>query len=205
MHDREDAGLPVVLPFQFTAVGEQARHARIPPRPPRQLSIQSRQSHARRLHRRLVGRDHLAQRRRQAGLRQVGPPASGQQGARPQFDPLLPGFQDWGTWWQGEIAGEYFLANSNLVSHQVRLHVTPKESVGAGLIGYLFRLDELTGAPRVTSKDLAFELDAYQDGVNADRWAGDYSRTKREVDKTRRFKVRLAEGGGWAARLRPRN
>jgi len=51
----------------------------------------------------------------------------------------------------------------------------------------------------------AFELDAYADGVNADRWASDYARTKSEVDRTRRVKVRLAEGGGWAARLRPRN
>jgi hypothetical protein len=23
------------------------------------------------------------------------------------FEPLFPGFYDWGTWWQGEIAGEY--------------------------------------------------------------------------------------------------
>jgi alpha-glucosidase len=50
-----------------------------------------------------------------------------------------------------------------------------------------------------------FELDAYADGVNADRWASDYARAKSEVDRTRRLKVHLAEGGGWAARLRPRN
>jgi alpha-glucosidase len=50
-----------------------------------------------------------------------------------------------------------------------------------------------------------FELDAYADGVNADRWASDYARAKSEVDGTRRLKVHLAEGGGWAARLRPRN
>jgi hypothetical protein len=80
------------------------------------------------------------------------------------FDPLLAGFNDWGKWWQGEIAGEYFLANSNLVSHQVRLHLTPSESVGTGLIAYLFSLDQPPSlAPGVTSKDLAFELDAYCD------------------------------------------
>src|SRR5437870_2011741 len=50
-----------------------------------------------------------------------------------------------------------------------------------------------------------FELDAYADGVNADRWASDYARAKSDVDRTRRLKVHLAEGGGWAARLRPRN
>jgi alpha-glucosidase len=53
--------------------------------------------------------------------------------------------------------------------------------------------------------DGSFELDAYEDGVNADRWASDYRRTKNEADRTRRLKIHLAEGGGWAARLRPRN
>jgi hypothetical protein len=85
------------------------------------------------------------------------------------FDSLLPGFYEWGTWWQGEIAGEYFLANSNLQSHQLRLHVSPAESVGAGLIAYLFRLHQPPSlAPRVTSKDLALELDAYCDWEVAD-------------------------------------
>ncbi len=49
------------------------------------------------------------------------------------FDPLFLGFYDWGTWWQGEIAGEYFLSNSNLISHEVRVHTTPTESIGTGL------------------------------------------------------------------------
>ena len=43
--------------------------------------------------------------------------------ANEAFDPLFLGFYDWGTWWQGEIAGEYFLSNSNLMSHLVRVHV----------------------------------------------------------------------------------
>jgi alginate export protein len=80
------------------------------------------------------------------------------------FDSLLPGFYDWGTWWQGEIAGEYFVSNSNLVSHQVRLHLTPSESVSGGLIGYSFLLDQPASfAPGVTSDKLATELDAYVD------------------------------------------
>ena len=54
------------------------------------------------------------------------------------FDPLFPGFHDWGTWWQGEIAGEYFLSNSNLTSQQARVHFAPTESLGTGLIGYSF-------------------------------------------------------------------
>jgi len=80
------------------------------------------------------------------------------------FDSLLPGFYDWGTWWQGEIAGEYFLANSNLNSHQARLHLTPSESVSGGLIAFLFRLDRPASfGPQVTSKDVAVELDGYCD------------------------------------------
>jgi hypothetical protein len=78
------------------------------------------------------------------------------------FDPLLPGFSDWGAWWQGEIAGEYFLSNSNLVSHQLRVHVTPSESLGAGLIGYAFEADHAASFGS-DSDNIAIELDAYAD------------------------------------------
>ena len=80
------------------------------------------------------------------------------------FDPLMPGLDDWGTWWQGEIAGEYFVSNSNLVSHQARLHLAPTESVGTGLIFYKFLLDEPAALdPGLTADDIAVELDAYLD------------------------------------------
>jgi hypothetical protein len=80
------------------------------------------------------------------------------------FDSLFTGFYDWGTWWQGEIAGEYLVVNSNLASHQLRLHLKPSESIGTGLIAYLFRLDQPASyAPGVTSKDLLSELDGYCD------------------------------------------
>ena len=80
------------------------------------------------------------------------------------FDPLLPGFHDWGSWWQGEIAGEYFVSNSNLASHLVRAHVTPSESVGTGLIVFKYLLDQPASfAPGVTDKSLAVEMDAYVD------------------------------------------
>jgi len=80
------------------------------------------------------------------------------------FDPLLPGFHDWGTWWQGEIAGEYFLSNSNLSSHMLRAHVVPTDAVSGGLMFYKFRLDQPAAfAPGVTDKNVAFEMDAYVD------------------------------------------
>jgi hypothetical protein len=84
--------------------------------------------------------------------------------ANETFDSLLPGFHDWGTWWQGEIAGEYFLANSNLISHQVRLHLDPSEAIGTGLLFYKFLADEPAAvAPGVTARDVAFEMDWYMD------------------------------------------
>jgi hypothetical protein len=78
------------------------------------------------------------------------------------FDPLFPGFSDWGTWWQGEIAGEYFLSNSNLKSHQIRVHAVPNDSVETGIIFYRFLADQPASYGQgVTSNDLAFEVNAY--------------------------------------------
>ena len=49
----------------------------------------------------------------------------------------------------------------------------------------------------------SFTMDAYQDGVNADRAASDYKKVTGRADRATRLKIKLAEGGGWAARLRP--
>ena len=78
------------------------------------------------------------------------------------FDGLWTGFYDWGSWWQGEIAGEYFLSNSNLISNQVRVHAKPTESIGTGLILYDFHFDN-TESAGVTSDNIATELDWYMD------------------------------------------
>ena len=84
--------------------------------------------------------------------------------ANEAFDPLFLGFHDWGYWFQGEIAGGYFLANSNLKSQLVRVHVTPKDSLSGGLLFFKFDLDQPQAiAPGVTDKDVAFEFDAYTD------------------------------------------
>ena len=48
-----------------------------------------------------------------------------------------------------------------------------------------------------------FQIDAYQDGVNADRYGSDYQRTKSPVTRSTKMKIKLAEGGGWAARIVP--
>ena len=78
------------------------------------------------------------------------------------FDGLFTGFNDWGEWWQGEIAGEYFVSNSNLISHQLRVHTKPNEAISTGLIFYDFILDNPESAG-VTSDEVATELDWYMD------------------------------------------
>jgi alpha-glucosidase len=46
-----------------------------------------------------------------------------------------------------------------------------------------------------------FTMEAYQDGVNADRYASDYKKVTMPVTKTTKLKIELARGGGWAARI----
>ena len=48
-----------------------------------------------------------------------------------------------------------------------------------------------------------FTMDAYQDGVNADRMAGDYKKIGMQVNRNTKLKIKLAPGGGWAAHLHP--
>jgi alpha-glucosidase len=49
--------------------------------------------------------------------------------------------------------------------------------------------------------DGTFHMQSYEDGVNADRMAGDYRMKKSEVSKSTKLRIKLAPGGGWAARL----
>jgi alpha-glucosidase len=46
-----------------------------------------------------------------------------------------------------------------------------------------------------------FTMEAYQDGVNADRNASDYKKTTIQVTRNTKLKLPLASGGGWAARI----
>jgi hypothetical protein len=58
------------------------------------------------------------------------------------FDALFYGMSDWGTWYQGEILGNFVATNSNLETHAFRLRVEPDESWKINLIGMIFELDE---------------------------------------------------------------
>jgi hypothetical protein len=84
--------------------------------------------------------------------------------ANEAFEPLMPGFHDWGTWFQGEIVGGYALANSNLLSHRARIHVEPSDTISGGLMLYKFLIDQPgTFEAGVTSRDFALETDLYVD------------------------------------------
>jgi alpha-glucosidase len=63
--------------------------------------------------------------------------------------------------------------------------------------------------PRELDIDLSFlpdgsySMEAYQDGVNADRYGSDYRQVKSSANKSTKLKLKLAPGGGWAARIHP--
>jgi alpha-glucosidase len=46
-----------------------------------------------------------------------------------------------------------------------------------------------------------FTVDAYNDGVNADRNASDYKKSTQQITRTTKLKIHLAPGGGFAARV----
>lgn len=58
------------------------------------------------------------------------------------FATIAYGFTDYGTWFQGEISGNYPLGNSNLNSHMARLQLFPNEDLTLNVIYYDFTLDQ---------------------------------------------------------------
>jgi len=49
--------------------------------------------------------------------------------------------------------------------------------------------------------DGSFTLESYQDGMNADRNAGDYKKSTQQITRATKLKIHLAPGGGFAARV----
>jgi hypothetical protein len=80
---------------------------------------------------------------------------------------------DWGTWYQGDILGNWISSNSNLNSHQARLSLSLNDMFNVNLIYYHFLLDSqhVSGSmAAVTSKDLADEVDLDLDLIITDWW-----------------------------------
>ena len=61
--------------------------------------------------------------------------------------------------------------------------------------------------PRELTVDFSFldagnyTIEIYRDGVNADRNGNDYKKIVRQITNTDSMKIKLAPGGGWAARI----
>ena len=49
----------------------------------------------------------------------------------------------------------------------------------------------------------SYSADIFKDGINADRYGGDYRKITRIISKCDPLTIRLAPGGGWAAILKP--
>lgn len=75
------------------------------------------------------------------------------------FDPLFYGMTGgWGSWFMGEIVGEYMLYNTNENVHMVHLSANPQDNLSIGVIGYRFSLDESVGG---ASGHFADEVNVY--------------------------------------------
>ncbi len=91
------------------------------------------------------------------------------------WDPLRYGaIRGWGTWFMGEIAGEYMLFNSNENVRMLHAKVQPTDAVTVGGIGYIFAYDQpgsvarTSGATGVSSRDFGREVDLYMDWAASD-------------------------------------
>jgi Alginate export len=91
------------------------------------------------------------------------------------FDSLFTGLSDWGSWFQGELLGEYVLSDSNSRSNQVRLLLKPNEILTLNLIYYKFLLDNRNQdfglTPSRVSRSLADEVDLIVDMALTNWWS----------------------------------
>ncbi len=92
------------------------------------------------------------------------------------FQSLFTGLPDWGSWFQGEVLGEFVLSDSNLNSHQVRLKLQPSDALTLNLIYYKFLLYDRNQdfglvPSRVSTDSLADEVDTILDVSLANWWS----------------------------------
>jgi len=75
-----------------------------------------------------------------------------------RFREVAYGMTEWGSWYQGEISGEYALGNGNLDSRLARLTLLPSDSVTVDFLYYRFTLDQ-PASFGATADDWGDELD----------------------------------------------
>lgn len=86
------------------------------------------------------------------------------------WDPLrYSSTRGWGTWFMGEIVGQYMLFNSNEDVDMLHAKAQPLDDVTIGALGYVFQYDRTAGVSRwdggtgVADRHFGNELDAYVD------------------------------------------
>lgn len=93
-------------------------------------------------------------------------------GTRRDFDPFFYGFdkRGWGTWFQSEIGGGWFMFNANQQNHYTHLSATPNETLKIGIIGVTYDLAEPNyfGTP-VSDEHFGDEFNAYADWAISQR------------------------------------
>ncbi|HYD64059.1 alginate export family protein [Azospirillum sp.] len=78
------------------------------------------------------------------------------------YDPLHYGMaRGWGTWFQGELTGQYYLSNSNLNVHTLSAAVQPTEKLTLSALYYVFNFDRTPAG--LTSKHFGNELNLIAD------------------------------------------
>ncbi len=88
-----------------------------------------------------------------------------------RFREIAYGYTDYGSWFQGEITGNYPLANGNLVSNMFRLKTTPNDALTLNLFYYDFKLNFPASLdPAVTSDDWGDEINFTADWALNDNW-----------------------------------
>jgi hypothetical protein len=88
-----------------------------------------------------------------------------------RFREIAYGYTDYGSWFQGEISGNYPLGNGNLQSHQFRIKAQANEALTLNFLYYDFAFNEPGGLdPAVTSDDWGDEINFTADWAVSDNW-----------------------------------
>jgi alpha-glucosidase len=92
---------------------------------------------------------------------------------------------------------------TKIISAEIGKHIlTARRSGGEWYVGALTNWDaKELDLPLSFLGEGNWEADIYMDGPNADRAGVDYAREKRPANQGQTIKIRLAPGGGWAARI----
>src|SRR5215813_3009749 len=81
------------------------------------------------------------------------------------YDPLFTtgGSRGFGSWFLGEIFGQYISANTNLNLAMAHLKISPLDTLYFGILYYNFRFDQAAqfNSPAITSKNAAQEVNFY--------------------------------------------